>query len=465
MSEPIQPATEDAPVNPDHLTQKETRNMVTPYAFHVSKSLFGTPLARPTKRAFALLIDAALIGLLSQASNILLAFIAAITFFRAGNRLKKKKRFNVARISLRFVTAILVFVIAVQTIEFAQDVIDTPDENQQVRTELVKEEGFRDLKLNNPEDLALIGLTAKYLLETKNVAKDIEYGRCIEPLTCWTTLGQKLARDLASLPLSRSVSENIFEEFSDAVSDDLTPQQKDQLDVAMSQAYEQAAGAVERTSEIEEGDIGGIDFETGVERANDNDSNAKDKKLSDAPQNIATPADSTALAENSTPQTDIEKESQKEKAQSFFTTLSEIEGPSAKGSSPPSILAWVQGIAADLGLGFGWAAFYFSIFTAWWHGQTPGKRVLGIQVIKLDGSSLNLWESFGRYGGYGAGIATGLLGFLQIYWDPNRQAIQDKISETLVIDLRNERVEFVHSHTVPEQSSVNSTSNKSTYNE
>ena len=59
--------------------------------------------------------------------------------------------------------------------------------------------------------------------------------------------------------------------------------------------------------------------------------------------------------------------------------------------------------------------------------------MLRIKVIKLDGSPLNLWESFGRYGGYGAGIATGLLGFIQVFWDPNRQTIQDKIAETLVL--------------------------------
>ena len=76
--------------------------------------------------------------------------------------------------------------------------------------------------------------------------------------------------------------------------------------------------------------------------------------------------------------------------------------------------------------------------------------MLGIRVIKLDGSSLNLWESFGRYGGYGAGFATGLLGFLQIYWDPNRQAIQDKISETLVIDLRKHREPFEQASVSPE---------------
>ena len=226
MSEPIQSATEDAPVNPAHLTQKETRNMVTPYAFHVSKSLFGTPLARPIKRAFALLIDAALIGLLSQASNILLALIAAITFFRAGNRLKKKKRFNVARISLRFVTAILVFLIAAQSIEFVQEVIETPDENQKVRSELVEDDVLGDLELDKVEDLALIGLTAKYLFETKSVAKDIEYGKCIEPLVCWTTLGEKLATDLATMPIDKKVAEELFSGYRDAVSNDLSPQQK-----------------------------------------------------------------------------------------------------------------------------------------------------------------------------------------------------------------------------------------------
>ncbi|GLR71202.1 RDD family protein [Agaribacter marinus] len=105
-----------------------------------------------------------------------------------------------------------------------------------------------------------------------------------------------------------------------------------------------------------------------------------------------------------------------------------------KQTSDYSIISWVKGIATDLGIGFGWAAVYFTALTTLFKGQTFGKLLLGVKVIKLDGSDLNIWESFGRYGGYGAGIATGLLGFFQIYWDANRQAIQDKISETLVID-------------------------------
>ncbi|UAA40740.1 RDD family protein [Paraneptunicella aestuarii] len=110
---------------------------------------------------------------------------------------------------------------------------------------------------------------------------------------------------------------------------------------------------------------------------------------------------------------------------------SDNENKDAK--QPPSLLDWIQGLLADLGISFGWAAAYYSFTTAWYHGQTPGKRLVGIKVIKLDGSELTLWEAFGRYGGYGAGLATGLLGFIQIFWDANRQAIQDKISETLVI--------------------------------
>ncbi len=101
-----------------------------------------------------------------------------------------------------------------------------------------------------------------------------------------------------------------------------------------------------------------------------------------------------------------------------------------------SIIAWAQAGLTDLGLGFGWAALYFSVFVAWFNGQTIGKMLLRIQVVKIDGREISLWESFGRYGGYSAGLATGLTGFLQVLWDPNRQAIHDKISETVVIDLR-----------------------------
>jgi uncharacterized RDD family membrane protein YckC len=98
-----------------------------------------------------------------------------------------------------------------------------------------------------------------------------------------------------------------------------------------------------------------------------------------------------------------------------------------------SMVEYIKALIADLGLGFGWAALYFTAFSAWWKGQTPGKKLAGIRVVQLDGTYMSAWDAFGRYGGYGAGFATGLMGFMQIMWDANRQAIQDKISATVVI--------------------------------
>ncbi|MBZ9612637.1 RDD family protein [Rheinheimera maricola] len=103
--------------------------------------------------------------------------------------------------------------------------------------------------------------------------------------------------------------------------------------------------------------------------------------------------------------------------------------------SDHSVLKWLQGILTDLGIGFGWAVFYFTLFISWNGGQTIGKAFMAIKVVQLNNTPLSLWQAFGRQGGYSAGFATGLLGFIQIYWDPNRQAIQDKVADTLVLKI------------------------------
>jgi hypothetical protein len=86
----------------------------------------------------------------------------------------------------------------------------------------------------------------------------------------------------------------------------------------------------------------------------------------------------------------------------------------------------------ELGFGFGWASLYFTVMLSWWKGQTIGKRLLGMRVLRLDGGPINWWVGFERAGGYAAGIATGFLGFLQVFWDANRQMIHDRIVGTVV---------------------------------
>lgn len=94
---------------------------------------------------------------------------------------------------------------------------------------------------------------------------------------------------------------------------------------------------------------------------------------------------------------------------------------------------YVASVLETLGLTVGWLGLYFTIFTRYMGGQTLGKRLMGIRVVRLDGQPLTLWGALERCGGYTAGVATGLLGFAQIYWDNNRQAIHDKICGTVVI--------------------------------
>jgi hypothetical protein len=98
-----------------------------------------------------------------------------------------------------------------------------------------------------------------------------------------------------------------------------------------------------------------------------------------------------------------------------------------------SISKLMKSLSDILGFGIGWSALYFTAMTLLMRGQTPGKKLLGIRVIRLDGKPLTGWMSFERFGGYAASAATGLLGFAQILWDRNRQGLHDKATETVVI--------------------------------
>lgn len=117
-------------------------------------------------------------------------------------------------------------------------------------------------------------------------------------------------------------------------------------------------------------------------------------------------------------------------------TATPIAQSAAEQTEGRDLFDWLDDKGLEIGLSLGWAAFYFTFATAVFQGQTVGKKVLGMRVVKIDAQPLTLWQSFERYGGYSAGLATGLFGFLQVYWDPNRQSIHDKIAETLVLDLR-----------------------------
>ena len=111
----------------------------------------------------------------------------------------------------------------------------------------------------------------------------------------------------------------------------------------------------------------------------------------------------------------------------------ELREQLAEAESRSTLFTWIRDAADEAGLIFGWGTVYLTLFFALWQGRTPGKKAMGLRVVRLNGEPLGLYLSLERAGGYMAGLATGLLGFAQVWWDPNRQAIHDKIAETVVI--------------------------------
>jgi hypothetical protein len=101
----------------------------------------------------------------------------------------------------------------------------------------------------------------------------------------------------------------------------------------------------------------------------------------------------------------------------------------------------MRDIWKQLGSAFGLWSVYFTVLTSLWQGQTIGKRLMRVRVLRLDGEPMGWWSAFERAGGYVAGVATGLMGFAQVFWDPNRQCIHDKIVGTVVVADGAQRVE------------------------
>jgi uncharacterized RDD family membrane protein YckC len=79
---------------------------------------------------------------------------------------------------------------------------------------------------------------------------------------------------------------------------------------------------------------------------------------------------------------------------------------------------------------------YWAVFNYLGNGQTPGKWAARTRAISLTSDRLGGWQSIERALGYGAAFLEGGLGFLQFFWDRNRMCAQDRLAETVVIDVR-----------------------------
>jgi uncharacterized RDD family membrane protein YckC len=78
-------------------------------------------------------------------------------------------------------------------------------------------------------------------------------------------------------------------------------------------------------------------------------------------------------------------------------------------------------------------ALYSIIFWLQWNGQTPGKRVMGIMIVKEDGSKFTVSDAIMRYVGYIISGVALMIGFIWILFDSKKQGWHDKIAKTLVV--------------------------------
>ena len=82
------------------------------------------------------------------------------------------------------------------------------------------------------------------------------------------------------------------------------------------------------------------------------------------------------------------------------------------------------------------AVLYYGLTTYFSNGRTVGKWMARTRVVSLTHERLGLWQSVERALGYGAAFLEGGLGFAQFFWDKNRQCAQDRLAETIVVDVR-----------------------------
>jgi uncharacterized RDD family membrane protein YckC len=75
---------------------------------------------------------------------------------------------------------------------------------------------------------------------------------------------------------------------------------------------------------------------------------------------------------------------------------------------------------------------YFTFFLGT-RGQTPGKMLCGLKVIRLDGSPVSYGQAAVRTLGYYLNHFTLCIGFLWVAIDPRKQGFHDKIAGTYEI--------------------------------
>ncbi|HSM59145.1 MAG TPA: RDD family protein [Longimicrobiales bacterium] len=395
---------------------RDPRSIITPDAFEVSAELLGMPLASPSRRFFALMIDLAVIGtitLLTRSFALVLGVVAAVFFVRAGFR-RTPVRGSVFGRAMRLSVGCLGLVIGVGTAIVWTAV------------------GFGGGA--GPQDG---GPGSGIVTEISGLGEVLGGFRDVERFRGATTGEEALEAARAVVGRGRQLGlgdAELREILVEAAPTDAP--WSDELVRVLDRAL---AGEVAEAPAVDSGiaemttaeAIGAYAALLGADTPDEGAAARRAELRARLASELA--ADTLRLLEGEVADLEGALRAERDRSEGLRRSL-------ARAREGTSLFSWLRGFVDELGFGFGWASLYLTVMLSWWQGRTVGKRILGIRVLRLDGEPITWWTAFERAGGYAAGFATGLLGFAQIYWDANRQAIHDRIVGTVVVLDGAERV-------------------------
>jgi uncharacterized RDD family membrane protein YckC len=421
---------------------RDPRSIITPDAFELSKELLGTPLARPSRRLWAMLIDLVVIGILTAATgSITLILWGAVALFLISMAFRNPGRNlgQVGSLLFRGATGCLGTVILGGVLIGYLVLRSSDDGGDRLAdaADFVATDGANADEGGVGLSSLLGGLAG--VAELGN-AEDAD-AAVTATVRIFSVLGtaEQGADGSAGQAFNAEAARSVFDEL---VPDDAP--WADERDAVFERALE--AAGIDPGDAPEEGAGGGETSAAAAERVEGLSDPAAltlflelREAAADAPLEgldaetftlLQARLAGTVASDSLEALEDELRDARRDVAQAEERAR-EAEADLASGQG--GLRGLLRDIWEQAGSAIGLWSLYFTIALTLTGGQTVGKKMMGLRVLRLDGEPLTWWSSFERAGGYVAGIATGTLGFVQVFWDSNRQCVHDKIVGTVVV--------------------------------
>ncbi|MEK9499736.1 RDD family protein [Gaopeijia maritima] len=420
---------------------RDPRSIITPDAFEISKDLLGTPLGAPSRRLWAMLIDLMVIGFLTVATasiSLILWGAVAVFFITMAFRSPGRSFGQVASILFRGATGCLGTVILIGVLigyvasnagddfidDFAKELAEPSSGEALDVPDVAGVEGPREL---TPPDLGGI---------LRGISAFAGATGADDPDEAAEVLGRSLS-ELGASQLQPAEARSLLDEL---VGDEVA--WAAERDSVYAQAFRIAGvgdDADESSADAEALRLAGelaalsdaeasarwFDLRARIEETEEPDE-ADETRLA-----LLTARLAPIIAADSLDSLGDQLDELGDDLESTESRLAEARAEIEAGEA--GFLGLARDIWEQAGSAIGLWSIYFTVALTVTGGRTVGKKLMGLRVLRLDGQPLNWWSSFERAGGYVAGVATGTLGFVQVFWDPNRQCVHDKIVGTVVV--------------------------------